>query len=77
MMQSNIVMKKEKEEKESNLNKEEDSLIDRGFELMLKSNRREIPKPKTFQIKFGNVISLLNRKINFTFNFDLNITKVK
>lgn len=77
MMQSNIVMKKEKEERKSNLNKEEDSLIDRGFELMLKSNRREIPKLKTFQIKFCNVISLLNRKINFTFNFDLDITKVK
>ena len=46
----------------------------RGVELLLR-NRRRTEKPKTFQIKFGNMISFLRREIVFHFNFYLDIRK--
>ena len=46
----------------------------RGVELLLR-NRRKSEKPKTFQIKFGNMISFLRREIVFHFNFYLDIRK--
>ena len=48
--------------------------INRGVELLLR-NRRKTSKPKTFQIKFGQLISLWNREIVFHFNFYLDIRK--
>ena len=48
--------------------------INRGVELLLR-NRRKVEKPKTFQVKFGNLISLWNREIVFHFNFYLDIRK--
>ena len=63
------------ENKKKHLNKKEPH-INRGFELMLRHNsRREITIPKTFQISFGKVISLLNREIQINFDFSLNIKK--
>ena len=50
------------------------SEINRGVELLLR-NRRKPSKPKTFQIKFGQLISLWNREIVFHFNFYLDIRK--
>ena len=51
--------------------------INRGVELLLR--RREKPeepeKPKTFQVKFGNLIALWNREIVFHLNFYLDIRK--
>ncbi len=46
----------------------------RGVELLLR-NRRRTEKPKTFQIKFGNMVSFLRREIVFHFNFYLDIRK--
>ena len=48
--------------------------MNRGVELLLR-NRRRVEKPKTFQVKFGNLISLWNREIVFHFNFYLDIRK--
>ena len=48
--------------------------INRGVELLLR--RREKPEPpKTFQVKFGNLIALWNREIVFHLNFYLDIRK--
>ena len=48
--------------------------INRGVELLLR--RREKPeKPKTFQVKFGNLISLWNMEIVFHLNFYIDLRK--
>ena len=50
--------------------------INKGFELLLRNRRKEKPdKPKTFQITFGKLIALWNREIIFHFNFYLDIRK--
>jgi hypothetical protein len=56
------------------LNKDE-SHINRGFELLLRNRRRTAEPPKTFQVKFGKMLSLFRREITFHFNFYLNIKK--
>ena len=65
-----------------NLEEEKNSLnndklqINRGVELLLRNRRKEKPeKPKTFQVKFGNLIALWNREIIFHLNFYLDIRK--
>lgn len=61
----------------SQLNRSEESPeINRGFELMLRHrSRREKPKPRTFGIMFGKVISLMRREIHFHFELKLDIIK--
>ncbi len=76
-MPGDTVMTKNQEDGKSQLNKaDESSNINRGFELMLRHrSRREEPKPKTFGIMFGKVISLLKREISFHFEFKVGIIK--
>lgn len=76
-MPANIIMTNEKEDEKSNLNNSE-SRINRGFELMLmKHNTREekTSNPKTFQIRFGKMLSLFQREIHFQFDLNLDIRK--
>jgi hypothetical protein len=58
----------------SNLNKDTPD-INRGVELLLRNRRRKPDPPKTFQIKFGNMVSLFRREIVFHLNFYLDIRK--
>ena len=58
----------------SNLNKETPD-INRGVELMLRNRRRKPDPPKTFQIKFGKMISLLRREFVIHLNFYLDVRK--
>ena len=67
-------MTEDQEEEKSPLNNPE-LQINRGVELLLRNRRRPQPKPKTFQIKFGNLISLFNREVVFHFDFYLDIKK--
>jgi hypothetical protein len=69
-------MTNEAEEEKSKLNKP-DLHINRGFELMLRNNsRREKPsEPKTFQIRFGKMLSLFKQEIHFQFEFFLDMKK--
>jgi hypothetical protein len=67
-------MTEDQEEEKSPLNNPE-LQINRGVELLLRNRRRTQPKPKTFQIKFGNLIALWNREIVFHFDFYLDIKK--
>ena len=71
-------MTEDQEEEKSPLNKiksDEDSLkINKGVELLLR-NKRRVQKPKTSQVKFGNMISFFNREIEFYLDFHLDIRK--
>ena len=67
-------MTEKEEEKESILNNSNVE-INKGVELLLRNRRRIKPKPKTFQVKFGKLISLSNREIVFHFDLYLDIRK--
>ena len=65
----------EDQAEERNLNKETTE-INRGVELLLRNRRKPKPEPpKTFQVKFGNLIALWNREIVFHLNFYFDIRK--
>tara|TARA_B100001175_G_C19050896_1_gene421966 strand:- start:39 stop:248 length:210 start_codon:yes stop_codon:yes gene_type:complete len=68
-------MTEDQEEEKKILNNPE-LQINRGVELLLRNRRNKPPKkPKTFQIKFGNLISLWKREIVFHFDFYLDVNK--
>lgn len=67
-------MTENQEDEKSNLNKS-DPHINRGVELLLRNRRRKPEPPKTFQVKFGKMVSLFRREIVFHLNFYLDIRK--
>ena len=62
-------MTENQEEEKKDLNKNEPLQINRGVELLLRNRRNKPDKTKTFQVKFGKLVSLWNREIVFHFNF--------
>ena len=66
-------MTEDLEDEKKSLNKDTTE-INRGVELLLR-RRRKPEKPKTFQVKFGNMIVFFKREIIFHFNFYLDIRK--
>ena len=62
------------DEGKSNLNNDE-THINRWVELLLRNRRSKPEPPKTFQVKFGKMVSLLRREIVFHLNFYLDIRK--
>ena len=72
-MLKDIVMIDDLDDEEKILNKP-DPHLNRGVELLLR-NRRRAEQPKTFQVRFGNMVSLFKRDIVFHFNFYLDIRK--
>ena len=77
-MHGGIVVTEDQEEEKSPLNKiksDSDSLkLNKGVELLLR-NKRRVQKPKTFQVKFGNMVSFFNKEIEFYLDFHLDIRK--
>jgi len=73
-MQGGIVMTENLDEERSNLNND-DTHINRGFELLLRRRRKKPEPPKTFQIKFGKMVALFRREIVFHLNLYLDIRK--
>ena len=67
-------MTEDLEDEKKDLNKDKPE-INRGVELLLRNRRKKPDKPKTFQVKFGKLISLWNREIVFHFNVYLDIRK--
>ena len=67
-------MTADQEEEKRNLNKDKPEM-NLGVELLLRNRRRKPERPKTFQVKFGKLISLWNREIVFHINFYLDIRK--
>ena len=68
-----VVIEDQAEEKRT-LNKDKPEM-NRGVELLLRNRRRKPDPPKTFQVKFGNMIAFFKREIVFHFNFYLDIRK--
>ena len=73
-MQRGIVMIAGPEDEKKDLNNDKPE-INRGVELLLRNRRKKPERPKTFQVKFGNMFSFLKREIVFHFNFYLDIRK--
>ena len=69
-------MTEDQEEEKKSLNNDKPE-INRGVELLLRRRTKpeEPEKPKTFQVKCGNLIALWNREIVFHLNFYLDIRK--
>jgi hypothetical protein len=66
-------MTKDQGDAKSKLNKSEPQ-INRGVELLLR-NRRRPEKPKTFQVKFGKMVSFLKREFHFFIDIHFDIRK--
>ena len=73
-MHGSIVMINDQEDERSNLNNSEPE-INRGIELLLRNKRRGESKPKTFQVKFGKMVSLFQREFHFFIEFHFDIRK--
>ena len=73
-MHGSIIMTKERGDAKRKLNNSEPE-INRGVELLLRKRRRKSEEPKTLQMKFGKMISLLKREIHIQFEFHLDIRK--
>ena len=73
-MHGDTRMIEDEEDERKDLNNDEPH-INRGVELLLRNRRKKLDQPKTFQIKFGNMISIFKRDIVFHFNFYLDIRK--
>ena len=67
-------MTDDQEDAKKTLNKDKPE-INKGVELLLRNRRRRPERPKTFQVKFGNMFSFFRREIVFHFNFYLDIRK--
>ena len=70
----NIIMTNDQEEEKNKLNNS-DPQINRGVEILLRNRRRKSEKPKTFQVKFGKMISLFGREFHFFTEFHFDIRK--
>ena len=73
-MHGSIIMTKERGDAKRKLNNSEPE-INRGVELLLRKRRRKSEEPKTFQMRFGKMISLFRREIHIQFEFQLNMRK--
>jgi hypothetical protein len=73
-MLGDTAMTNDQEEKENKLNKSRTE-INRGIELLLRKRRKKPEPPKTFQIKFGKMVSFFRREIVLHLNFYLDIRK--
>jgi len=74
MMHGGINVTENLEEEKNSLNNDKPE-INRGVELLLRRRKPKPDPPKTFQVKFGNLIALWNREIVFHLNFYLDIRK--
>ncbi len=76
MTQRGTRMTKNLEEREDPLNNQklDTPSMNKGFELLLRNKKRREP-PKTFQFKFGKMVSLLSREIHFFLDIQFDIRK--
>ena len=73
-MPGDTIMIDDQEERKSKLNNSEPE-INRGVELLLRNRRKKSSKPKTFQVRFGKMISLFQREFHFFIEFHFDIRK--
>ena len=68
-------MIEDQEDEKKDLNNDKPLEINRGVELLLRNRRKKPDKTKTFQVKFGKLISFWNIEIVFHVNVYLDIKK--
>jgi len=73
-MPGNITMTNDRGNEKRKLNKSEPQ-INRGVELLLRNRRKKSERPKTFQVKFGKMISLFRREFHFFIEFHFDVKK--
>ena len=73
-MPGDTIMTEDQEGEKRKLNNSEPE-INRGVELLLRKRRRKSEEPKTFQMRFGKMISLFRREIHMHFEFHLDVRK--
>ena len=73
-MPGDTIMIDDQEDAKKKLNNSEPE-INRGVELLLRNRRGKSSKPKTFQVKFGKMISLFRREFHFFIDFHFDIRK--
>ena len=73
-MPGDIIMINDQDDERNKLNNFEPQ-INRGVELLLRNRRKRESKPKTFQVKFGKMISLFKREFHFFIDFHFDIRK--
>jgi hypothetical protein len=73
-MPGNIIMKNDQGNEKRKLNNQEPQ-INRGVELLLRNRRKKSERPKTFQVKFGKMISLFRREFHLFIEFHFDIRK--
>ena len=73
-MPGNITMINDRGNEKRKLNKSEPQ-INRGVELLLRNRRKKSERPKTFQVKFGKMISLFRREFHFFIEFHFDVRK--
>ena len=71
-MPGDTVMISDQDDEKSKLNKIEPQ-INRGVELLLRNRRRESSRPKTFQVRFGKMISFFRKEFHFYIEFHFDI----
>ena len=74
MMPKSIAMTEDLDDERNNLNKSGPE-INRGVELLLRNRRRKPERPKTFQVKFGKMVSLFRREFHLFIEFHIDIRK--
>ncbi len=60
---------------EKNILNKSDPHINRGVELLLRNRRKKTEKPKTFQVKFGKMVTFFRREVVLHLNLYLDIRK--
>ena len=73
-MPGDIIMTKDQDDERNKLNRLEPQ-INRGVELLLRNRRKKESKPKSFQVKFGKMISLFRREFHFFIEFHFDTRK--
>ena len=73
-MPGDMTMTEGQEGEKRKLNKSEPQ-INRGVELLLRNRRKRESRPKTFQVKFGKMISLFRREFHFFIEFHFDVRK--
>jgi hypothetical protein len=73
-MPGDIIMTKDQGGEKRKLNKPEPQ-INRGVELLLRNRRKKASEPKTFQVKFGKMISFFRREFHFFIEFHFDVKK--
>jgi hypothetical protein len=73
-MPGSIIMTRDQEDEKRKLNKSGPQ-INRGVELLLRNRRRKSERPKTFQVRFGKMISFFRREFHFFIEFHFDVKK--